>query len=110
MCKYKTGEVVWALVPFSDGTGQKARPCIILELDRDCRYFLMECCSLLDKHHKMQGIIIRENHEEFFNMGLKNSSFINFSNKVRLPEKFLIPPPNEKNPMGICNLMDEIKK
>jgi len=111
MCKYKKGDVVWALCPFTDGTGTKHRPCIVLNLDKDCRYFIVECSSLKGKHHNLPGIIVRSNHDEFANLGFPESTFINFSNKAWLKETFLRPPPGEKeNPIGVCNFMEKIVK
>lgn len=84
---------------------------IVLRVNTElCKYFLVECSSLKDKHHQMSGRIIRTNHDEYGNLGVPENSFINYSNTCWLLEKYLKPPPGcGENPMGICNFIDEVE-
>jgi len=79
MCKYKRGDVVWILCAYTDGSGVKPRPCIVSktkDLSQSCEYFIIECSSLKDKHHKMKGKIINESHDEYGNLGFYEPTFI----------------------------------
>lgn len=111
MCKYKRGDVVWVLCPFTDGSGFKHRPCIISKIQslvQDCRYFIIECSSLKDKHSKQRGIIIKENHSEYNNLGFEEDTFIT-ETRTWILERFLKPPPTKKdNPIGACNFINTL--
>jgi hypothetical protein len=112
MCKYKRGDVVWGWALFSDGIGVKPRPLIVLKVNEDlCKYFLVECSSLKDKHYKMKGVIIKEDHAEYGNLGFDENTFINFSNRCWLFERLLKSPPDrEENPVGFCLFVDDLEK
>ena len=112
MCKYKRGDVVWALCVFSDGSGVKSRPCIIhsvQSLVQSCTYLIIECSSLKDKHSKMKGITIMPTHTEYGNLGFDEATFIT-ETKGWVKEHLMKPPPHKNsNPIGFCNFIDNIK-
>jgi hypothetical protein len=111
MCKYKRGDIVWGICLYSEKPGAKPRPVIILKVDEFCKYFVMECSSLKEKHAKSIGKIIRSAHDKFSECGFEEDTFINYSNKAWLREHFLkapITPPGRKNPIGFCSFVDEI--
>lgn len=113
MCKYKRGEVVWALCLHGERKGVKVRPCIILNVKNDiCNYHVQECYSLLDKHSNNSNVVkvIKEHSIEFNECGFENDTVIT-KNRGWLFEKYLRvppPPPVRKNPMGICTFINEI--
>jgi hypothetical protein len=111
MCKYKRGDVVWALCAYTDGSGVKPRPCIVCktqDLSQSCKYFIIECSTFKEKHSGMKGINISESHSEFSILGFEEHTFIT-ETKAWLPEMFLKPPANRgANPIGFCNFIDSI--
>lgn len=114
MCKFKIGDVVYAPCIFGERDGTKSRPCIIVALNPDCRYHLVECYTLLDKHKTIasQNVIekIVEGSEEFSNLGFENDTVIT-KNHGWLSENLVRSPPSKKpNPIGFCSFVDRIKK
>jgi hypothetical protein len=108
MCKYNIGEVVIAVVPYSDGSGVKKRPCIILntkKLIQDCNYFLLECNSFKSKHYDSNVLKITKQHAEFETLGFTEDTIIT-KNKCWLPEKMLTK--FAGNPIGKCNFINQL--
>ncbi len=111
MCKYKRGSVVWILVYYSDKIGFKHRPCIVLNsknIVQSCRYLVLECSTLKDKHKSLGYKIIKTHDKEFNNLGFEEDTAIT-NTKTWVDEKFLKPPPNRGfNPIGFCNFVDDL--
>ncbi len=78
------GDVVFAHVPFEDGTGTKKRPVVILRVIKknpETRYVVAECYSDKEHYGKNKGILIKEGTEDFISMGIKENTFITDSIK-----------------------------
>lgn len=110
MCKFKRGDILWGIVSFSDRTGVKPRPVIILNVNPICRYFVVECYSLLDRHASTFGIEIKKNHPNFIECGFDDDTFIHCKNRCWLEEKLLIKHPSKGKPMGFCCFVDEVQE
>ena len=68
------GDIWWAEIPFSDGTGAKLRPCLILH--RTARGVVVLKITSQDKSHRRDHVVIptrrwdpRAKHDSYLNLG-----------------------------------------
>ena len=110
MCKYSIGDVIWGIVPFSDGTGFKFRPTIVIDLNPNiCKYLIVECSTLKDKHTSSHGIIIKPDDANFLVCGFEEPTII-VKNKCWILEKHFKPHPRKgSNPIGKCTFLNKVK-
>lgn len=80
---YNIGDVIFAYIPYEDGTGTKPRPVIVLKLlPENLKYLIAECYSDKEHYDRSKGTLIKEGTELFKEMGLDCSSFITMSIKA----------------------------
>lgn len=77
MAQFSRGDVLICLCPYSDGSGTKARPVIVIKVSANQQsYLVLECNSYKDKHRSMAGKVIEVNSPEYIQMGLREKSII----------------------------------
>lgn len=109
MCKHNIGDVIWGVVVLSERRGTKRRPVIILNIGDACRYFVVHCYTLQEKHGKSKGIEVLENTKEFSECGFDNDTFISCGCRSWIQEKYLLKHPDtHQKPMGRCSFMKEL--
>lgn len=112
MCKHNIGDVIWGVVALSERNGVKPRPVIIIDINiNECRYFVVHCYSLQEKHGKQKGFEVLNNTREFVECGFSNDTFISCGCRSWIPEKLLVKHPDtDKKPMGFCSFINSLKE
>lgn len=101
---YKSGDVILAQVPFSDGYGYKTRPAIIAE--HNGNYYLVCCCTSKDKSEYLAGTWIEKKSKENQLTKFKKSTFISYDNIVSLHHEAIL----YKSGSCPAHILKEIKK
>jgi hypothetical protein len=86
-------------MPYSDGSGIKKRPSVVLKSE-DSKCLMLEINSLKDKHANMNGKRIYKDTPEYKQMGLWEKSII-LGSKAWLKNFFL------RNKIGTCPFINE---